>query len=227
MENNILLDVFDENYNHIGVDTYLNIHTKGLWHHNFHCWIVNPETMKVLIIQLPKKHLMMPSKLDVAIFGQMFAGEDVIEGRKEIEEKFGIEIKKENLVKIGITQESCFVKSRNIYNNVFSHSYLLKNNIPLENFVGKVRYNDAIFEADVNDVLDLFSDKQDKIWISGYDKHGKPIKKNVSYDEFALRGKAYLYKVLYMITQWLEMEEWENKYHMGMSKENGEKNDKR
>jgi len=211
-EHSNILDVFDENYKHLGTETYHRIHKKGLWHHNFHCWVVNPKTKKVLIILLSDKDFLMPKKLDIAIFGQMLAGEDVMHGKREIEEKFGIRIPEKNLVKIGITKESCFIKERKIFHRVFSHSYLLKKTIPIKNYVKKVKHIDAVFETPIHEALALFSDKKKEILLTGYTKDNEQIEMKATYEDFALRGKSYLHKTLFMIDSWLDMEEWEQNY---------------
>jgi hypothetical protein len=209
---NQLLDVFDEEYNHIGTETYENVHEEGLWHHNLHCWIVNPDTMRILVIQLDGEHLMMPNKFDVAIFGQMAAGEGILDGKKELESKFGINIEKNELIKIGITKEVCFLEGQQLFHRVFAHSYLVKKTSPLSSYTKNMKNISGLFEVSINDALELFSDKAETIKAIGVLVDGSPIVRDIKYEDFTLRGKSYLYKTLFLLNSWLEVESWEEKY---------------
>ena len=212
MTDNRMLDIFDEEYNHLGADTYENVHLKGLWHQNFHCWLINPDTKRVSIILLPAGHMLIPEKFDIAIFGQMLAGEEIIAGKKEIENIFGISINAEELIKIGITKEISFIESKKVFHRVFSHSYFFKQTKPLKEYISNMKNIEGIFEISIDDALALFSDKVEKISATGVLMNGSDVHTEVSYSDFAQRGKSYLHKTLFMIDSWLEVDEWERKY---------------
>lgn len=213
------LDIFDEEYNNIGTDTYSNIHTKGLWHHTFHCWIVDPEKKRVLVILHPNSHMFLSHKFDVAIFGQMLSGEKVISGKREVEKNLGIEIKEEDLIKIGITKEVSMIEEMKVLHKVYAHSYFLKRSDNLIEYTKHLKNIEGVFEMSIADGLHLFSDKVDRISVDGFMKDGKPVHKMVSYDNFAPRGKSYLHRTLFLIDSWLEVEEWEKKYKCKLEEE--------
>ncbi|MFR3313045.1 MAG: hypothetical protein ACLTT2_02255 [Alphaproteobacteria bacterium] len=44
-----LIDIYDENMNHLGTAMKSQAHREGLWHRVFHCWIVNKDSKKSLV----------------------------------------------------------------------------------------------------------------------------------------------------------------------------------
>ncbi|MCT4574976.1 MAG: hypothetical protein N4A43_01830 [Alphaproteobacteria bacterium] len=212
MKEIMMLDVFDEDYNHIGVESSDNVHKKGLWHQNFHCWIINPKNRKLLVVKMPKDHIIVPNKLDVALSGQMSAGEPVLEGRKEIEKHLKFRIKEDSLTKIGLTKEITYFKEKDVFHRVFSHSYFIKKDFNLSKKNLSSLKDIKLFEMSIKDGLDLFSGKQKEISVDGYTSGGKKEVYKIKYDDFVPRGKEYLYKVLFMIDYILDDEIWEQKY---------------
>ena len=41
MNRDELIDIYDENMNHLGTAPRSQAHHEGLWHMTFHCWIVS------------------------------------------------------------------------------------------------------------------------------------------------------------------------------------------
>jgi isopentenyldiphosphate isomerase len=85
-----LIDIFDANLAPIGTMERAQAHKEGRWHRTFHLWIMVPNTVPQLLFQLRSPHVEnYPSMLDVTAAGHLEAGEEVIQGMREVEEELG------------------------------------------------------------------------------------------------------------------------------------------
>lgn len=80
-------------------------HRAGLWHRCFHCWILSPETESVgpyLFVQrrAPGKETW-PDRLDVTVGGHLGAGEEPLDGLREVEEELGLKVMSDELILLG------------------------------------------------------------------------------------------------------------------------------
>lgn len=80
-------------------------HRVGLWHRCFHCWILSPETESVgpyLFVQrrAPGKETW-PDRLDVTVGGHLGAGEEPLDGLREVEEELGLKVMSDELILLG------------------------------------------------------------------------------------------------------------------------------
>lgn len=94
------LDVLDELGRPTGKVAWKSVaHRRGLWHRAFHCWISDGE---YLLVQrrAPRKELW-PGRLDVTAAGHLRAGEEVMDGLRELEEELGLRVEPERLVFLG------------------------------------------------------------------------------------------------------------------------------
>lgn len=97
------IDILDEHGNYTGeVVLKSEAHLKGLFHPTVHVWFytVNGE----LLLQkrsLNKKTF--PGLWDVSVAGHIGAGEDILDSaRREVHEELGVNLKKNELIKIGV-----------------------------------------------------------------------------------------------------------------------------
>lgn len=207
-----LLDYFDEDYNHLGSDTHKNIHLHSLWHQSLNCWFINPNKKRFLIVQFSPDRTFMANKFDVAMFGVVLAGQKISSGRNDISARLHTDIPEKNLIKIGVTKEVTFSEDLGVLHKTFVHSYFVKKEVDLTQSTEKMENIASFFEMGIREGLDLFSGKTASAKMEGYDKNGSLILKDITYDDFVPRGKKYLYRTLFMINEWLEMDEWEQKY---------------
>lgn len=97
-----LLDIYDENWNHIGTACRSHVHGKGLLHQVVHCWII-AETKPVIYFQQrahTKKDF--PDCYDLACGGHIDAGEKPETAvLREIREEIGLQLTQEQLIPLG------------------------------------------------------------------------------------------------------------------------------
>ncbi len=155
MEN---LDIFDKDFNHIGIASIDDVHTKGLWHQTFTCWVFNPET-KVIFLQLRgANNRVEPNTFDASAAGHLSAGESKEDGFRELEEEIGISAKPEDAIYIGTHDNS--VHFGNYHNNDLTHTYLLKTDKTLADLELQESEVDGVFELALDDIDDLLDGKE-------------------------------------------------------------------
>jgi isopentenyldiphosphate isomerase len=99
-----LLDILDESGLPTGeVVSKSEAHRLGLWHRCFHCWIYgsDPGGSYLLLQRRAATKDTWPGYLDVPAAGHLAAGEETLDGLREVEEELGLRIELERLVPLG------------------------------------------------------------------------------------------------------------------------------
>ncbi|MGH3148563.1 MAG: NUDIX hydrolase [Rubrobacter sp.] len=78
-------------------------HRLGLWHRCFHCWIsgTDPEGAYLLVQRRAAVKDTWPGVLDVTAAGHLAAGEETLDGLREVEEELGLRVEPERLISLG------------------------------------------------------------------------------------------------------------------------------
>ena len=81
------------------------VHRLGLWHRCFHCWIVAPETSSggpyLFVQRRAAQKETWPGKLDVIVGGHLGAGEEALDGVREVDEELGLKVAVADLLPLG------------------------------------------------------------------------------------------------------------------------------
>ncbi len=99
-----LLDILDEAGLPTGrVAPKSEAHRLGLWHRCFHCWICgsDPEGAYLLVQRRAAGKDTWPGYLDVTAAGHLAAGEETLDGLREVEEELGLRVEAGRLVPLG------------------------------------------------------------------------------------------------------------------------------
>ena len=99
-----LLDILDESGRPTGeVVPKSEAHRLGLWHRCFHCWICgsDPGGPYLLLQRRAATKDTWPNYLDVTAAGHLAAGEETLDGLREVEEELGLRVEPERLVPLG------------------------------------------------------------------------------------------------------------------------------
>jgi len=201
------LDIFDVNFNHIGVEDREVAHQNGLWHQTFHCWIVNPKNQTV-IVQLRGANVKnYPNKLHISSAGHLSAGETVMDGVREVEEEIGLKLKEANLINLGtyLNVKDQINDGKPYIDREFARTYFIKDETPLNQYIMQPEEIDGIYEIKIEDGLKLFSDEQKEISIKGISRltNSEEII-NVKFEDFVNNGKNYYLKVFIMAERLIE-----------------------
>lgn len=100
------IDVCDETGERTGEVVWKSeAHRRGLWHRCFHCWIFGSDTTTgpyLLAQRRAAAKETWPGYLDVTAAGHLAAGEEALDGLREVEEELGLRVSPERLVPLGV-----------------------------------------------------------------------------------------------------------------------------
>jgi isopentenyldiphosphate isomerase len=165
------VDIFNANYQHVGVDTKNNAHKNGSWHHTFHWWIIRPNN-KLLIQQRGKGKQSYPNKLDISAAGHIQAGENLEGGVRELEEELGVQVDFKKLISVGWFKWAHDM-NENYLNREFCNTFYLKDDRPMDKYIMQPEEVDALFEIGINEGQKLFSNEIHEIEVKGIDRETK------------------------------------------------------
>jgi isopentenyldiphosphate isomerase len=152
-----LLDILDESGRPTGeVVAKSEAHRLGLWHRCFHCWICgsDPGGSYLLLQRRAGTKDTWPGYLDVTAAGHLAAGEETLDGLREVEEELGLRIVPERLVPLGtrrVEQEipgGCDKELHDVF--------LVFDATPLEDLRLQKEEVEAVFRLDLDDVQVLY-----------------------------------------------------------------------
>lgn len=98
------IDILDERGRPTGKVAWKSeAHRCGLWHRCFHCWISGSDFdgPYILVQRRARSKDTWPDYLDVSAAGHLAAGEDVMDGLRELEEELGLRPEPERLIALG------------------------------------------------------------------------------------------------------------------------------
>ncbi len=202
-----LIDIYDGNMNLLGQAEKSQAHKEGLWHQTFHCWIIkkSPKGRPLVWLQLRGKHKeQYPNLLDISSAGHLKSGETPKDGIKEIEKELGLKVDFDKLTKLFTRRLSLDIPG--IINREFCATYLLETNKNLTDVTLQPEEVEGIAEADVEDMINLFSGKVKNIYITGFIKDNDGSLKTrsgaVTVFEFVPHARDYYLKVMNTIKRY-------------------------
>lgn len=186
-----LVDIYDSEMNLLGTAMLEQAHKEGLWHKNFHCWIVANGK-----VWLQKRSTLnfFPNKFDISAAGHLEAGETPKQaGCREIEEELGFEVNENDFEKM-FTYKS-IINTPDKINCEFCPTYALLNNWNIQDAILAPDEVSGLFEANLNDLIELFANEKNAIEISGFSYYGERFNAVVKKEDFVPRGDNYYLKV--------------------------------
>ena len=153
-----LLDILDESGRPTGeVLAKSEAHRLGLWHRCFHCWVCGSDAgVPYLLLQRRAATKdTWPGYLDITAAGHLSAGEETLDGLREIEEELGLKVNPERLVPLGTIRIE--QKLPTGYDREFHEVFLLHDNTPPENLHLQKEEVESIYRLDLDDVNALYT----------------------------------------------------------------------
>ena len=199
-----LIDIYDSDMNLLGVATESQAHQEGLWHKVFHCWVIS-EDGNVWLTAGPVNQSFVAGLLDIFCEGAVNVGETAKAScLRKLDEEFGLHLKEYDLVKM-YTQKVIFDEP--YHNREFCPTYLYKTQAKLFDLKLQPAAACCIYEADIQELTDLFFDDVKKISLQGIkrtSKGYKNIKKMVSKNDFSPRGDKFYQKALTTLLRFID-----------------------
>ncbi len=154
------IDVLDEAGKRTGAVVWKSeAHRRGLWHRCFHCWICTPATVEggpFLLAQrrAPEKDTW-PGRLDVTAAGHLAAGEEPLDGLREVEEELGLRVDPSRLVPLGTRRVELEIPGGT--DREFHDVFLLVDGTPPEDFRLQPEEVQTVLRIDLDDAETLRS----------------------------------------------------------------------
>jgi len=152
-----LLDILDESGRPTGeIVPKSEAHRRGLWHRCFHCWICgsDPEGAYLLLQRRAAAKDTWPGYLDVTAAGHLAAGEETIDGLREVEEELGLQVEPERLAPLGTRMVEQEIPGG--YDREFHEVFLLLDATPPEDLRLQKEEVEAVFRLSLADVEALY-----------------------------------------------------------------------
>lgn len=199
-----LIDIYDSEMNLLGVAMKSQAHDEGLWHKAFHCWIVS-EDGNVWLLQRNANKGLYAGLLDISRAGHILVGETAKAGcLRELEDKFGLHLKEHNLVKM-YTQKVIFDEP--YHNREFCPTYLYRTQTKLSDLKLQSEETEGIYQADIQELADLFFDDVKKITVSGIKRTAKGYKESkrtVAKADFFPHGDKFYHKAFTTLLRFVD-----------------------
>lgn len=120
-------------------------HKKGLWHNTIHLWLYTDQG-EVLLQQRSHKKAIFPLLWDVSAAGHIDAGESFEHAAiRETHEELGLQLKSQELIKIGINKHASIYNNGTVLDYEFHHVFVaelkedIRNLIPQEDEVESLK----------------------------------------------------------------------------------------
>lgn len=109
-------------------------HRLGLWHRCFHCWIAAPKTPSggpyLFVQRRAAEKETWPDRLDVTVGGHLGAGEETLDGLREVEEELGLKVGTGELIPLGTRRAELEIPAG--LDREFQEVFLLVRSLSLE-----------------------------------------------------------------------------------------------
>ncbi len=167
-----LLDIYDDNMNHLGTKSRAEVHRDGDWHKVFRCWVIYRDELGedwiVLQKRAPDKDTF-PNYLDISAAGHYAAGETIQEAMRELNEELGLYPHLDELIPLGI--RIGVTKYKTLIDRQFSDVYFYICDQPLAAYDYQKEEVSGLVALNVNQGLRLFLGEIDHINVPavGYD----------------------------------------------------------
>ncbi|HZY65326.1 MAG: NUDIX domain-containing protein [Actinomycetota bacterium] len=135
-------------------------HRRGIWHRCFHCWVTGTDNSGepyLLVQRRAAGKSTWPGRLDVTAAGHLAAGEETLDGLRELEEELGLSPDPERLVSLGTRRIEQDISQG--CDREFHDVFLLQDDTPPE----KLRLQ----EEEVESVLRINLDAVEKLEAGG------------------------------------------------------------
>jgi len=200
-----ILDIYDENLNHIGTKARTLVHQDGDWHRVFHCWVIYRDKLGVDYLVMQRRaseKRIYPNLLDVTAAGHYEAGETIADGVREIQEELGLAVDFTDLIPLGKRVYAARIGLLLDYQ--ISDVFFLINDQSLEQYVLQPTEVAEVVAFKVDDGLDFCSGNIEQIKAQVFGGLNTTVM--LQQVDFIPNIDAYLYKILILAKRCLNGE---------------------
>ena len=200
-----LIDIYDSEMNLLGVASKKQAHQEGLWHKIAMCWIVS-EDGNLWLQQRSSAKETRPNLLDTSCAGHIQVGEAPKDAAlRMLHDDLGLKLKANDLTKL-FTHKIVY-DNGSFHNREFCPTYLLKTQAKLTDLKLDETQVSAVFEADIQDLMDLFFGDISSIEVNGIKqtKAGcKAQRKKIKKEDFFPHSDKYYQKLFSTVQRFID-----------------------
>lgn len=154
------IEVLDEMGGRTGTVVWKSeAHRRGLWHRCFHCWICTPAADEGGPFLLAQRRAAVkdtwPGYLDVTAAGHLAAGEEPLDGLREVKEELGLRVDPDRLVPLGTRRVELGIPGG--LDRELHDVFLVVDDTPPEDFRLQREEVEAVLRIDLDDAGSLWS----------------------------------------------------------------------
>lgn len=188
------IDILDGSGSKTGdVSLKSEAHRLGLWHRCFHCWVVWVDESGGAHLLAQRRAFgkdTWPGWIDVSVAGHLGAGEEPLDGRREIEEEIGLSVSPERLVPLGVRRVEHEIPQG--LDREFHDVFLLFDGTPPERLPRQKEEVDALVSIILDDAERMACG--DSVPATEY-KDGETSRIEVSVPDFVLGSGDYIRQI--------------------------------
>jgi isopentenyldiphosphate isomerase len=188
-----LLDILDESGRPTGeVLEKSEAHRLGLWHRCFHCWICGSDAAGpyLLLQRRAADKDTWPGYLDITAAGHLSAGEEPLDGLREIEEELGLHVSPERLVPLGTIRIEQQLPAG--CDREFHDIFLLRDDTPPGGLRLQKEEVESVFRLTLDDIETLYATGEAP---AHEYKQGKRSTTRIHLTEFVPQNENYLTQI--------------------------------
>jgi 8-oxo-dGTP pyrophosphatase MutT (NUDIX family) len=160
------------------------------WLGTFNLWIVRNAPEPAIIYQQRPSHGWAPNLLDVSAGGYYAAGEQFIDGLREVEEELGKRYRPEEVVYLG-RRTNVSSDSRQRVRRSVVDVYITRDDSALSSYVLDAAEVPAIFVCRIDDLERVHSDRSASFEADGVSSQGGSLTTSVTASRFPANSDAY------------------------------------
>lgn len=159
-----LLDIFNENFELIGVSPKDEVHKLGYWHQVFGCLFVDGSKKKVYLQYKNGQfnNVDRVNKVDISVGGHLQAGEKIEDGVREIKEESSLDVKFDDLHYLGIRKINKVINDNYIIRE-FSHLFLYDSRFSLNDLKSQDEEVLYFIEFDIDELISFLKHEVDVV----------------------------------------------------------------
>lgn len=160
------LDIYDDNLNHLGIKSRVDVHRDGDWHCVFHCWVIWRDEVGndwIVFQKRASSKASFPDYLDTSAAGHYAAGETIKDGVREVEEELGLDVDFEALIPVG-RRISMAIYNRLIDREVADVFFYICDQ-PLSSYQYQHEELAGLIQVNLDDGLALFAGEKSEITV--------------------------------------------------------------
>ena len=187
------LDILDETGRPTGeVVLKGEAHRLGLWHRCFHCWICgsDAEGSYLLLQRRAATKDTWPGYLDITAAGHLSAGEETLDGLREVEEELGLRVDPKHLVPLGTRKVEQQIPQG--CDREFHEVFLLADNTPPKKLRLQKEEVEAVYRLGLDEAETLH--KTGTVPAREY-AEGEASATRIHFEEFVPKDEGYLARV--------------------------------